>query len=156
MAFFNDILFFYEVINPFLHAVNLQQTALKHIDKNMKNLHKWALYRLIELKTLLVKEKLLIISNFFIWHNVFKKLSAEALERVYMWERLNWINLLLISLKCLSIMILSFQSQNNVTTPIEAKNKQPILEARNEKKPPPIEVLAFGVVLLSWVGCQFK
>ena len=36
------------------------------------------------------KEKLLVLSNFFFCHNVFKKPSAaEASERVYMRERVN-------------------------------------------------------------------
>ena len=39
-------------------------------------------------KTLWQKEKLLILSNFYICHYVFKKLSAaEASESVYMRER---------------------------------------------------------------------
>ena len=34
------------------------------------------------------KEKLLVLSNFFFCHNVFKKSSAaEVSESVYMWER---------------------------------------------------------------------
>ena len=39
-------------------------------------------------KILWQKEKLLVLSNFFLCHYVFKKPSAaEASESVYMWER---------------------------------------------------------------------
>ena len=38
------------------------------------------------------KEKLLVVSNFFFCHYVFKKLSAtEAAESVYMRERVNYV-----------------------------------------------------------------
>ena len=67
--------------NPFPHTTILQQTTLNIFCQKMENL-KW--------KTLWQKEKLLVVSNFFFYHYVFKKLSAaEASESVYMRERVN-------------------------------------------------------------------
>ena len=44
----------------------------------------------LKMKTLCQKEKLLVLSNFFFCHYVFKKLSAaEASESIYMRERVN-------------------------------------------------------------------
>ena len=56
----HKVIFWFK-LNPFPHIGNLQ-----HIGKDMKNLHKKGL------KTLWLKEKLLVLSNFYFCHNVFK------------------------------------------------------------------------------------
>ena len=62
-------------------------------------------------KTLWQKEKLLVLSNFFFCHYVFKKSSAaEASESVYMRER---VKMLLILGKGLVIKHLSGNKSNN-------------------------------------------
>ena len=69
-------------VNPFPHTTNLQQTTLK---VSLEKLYKCRYDNRKKLKTLCQKQKLLVLSNFFFWHNVFPKPSAaEALQSIYM------------------------------------------------------------------------
>ena len=88
-------------VNPFQHTTNPQQTTLK---VSLEKLYKCRYDNRRKLKTLCQKEKLLFLINFFFCRNVFTNLSAaEALESVYMRERVNFVpflNRLLLCRKC--------------------------------------------------------
>ena len=75
-------------VNPFLHEANLQQTTLKILVKNMRNLYKWRYNYWNKLKTLWQKVNLLVLSNNSICHNVFKSPLLQMCQNVsIMWER---------------------------------------------------------------------
>ena len=78
--------------NPFPHTTILQQTTLNiFCQKWLISIIKWITYNW-KWKTLWQNEKLLVLSNFFFCHSVFKKPSAaEASESVYMRERVKSI-----------------------------------------------------------------
>ena len=66
---------------PFPHTTILQQTTLNIICQKMENLYNWMdnLWLKVEKwKTLWQKEKLLVLSNFFFCHYVFKDPSAAG------------------------------------------------------------------------------
>ena len=75
-------------LNPF---PNFAANDFKHVfSKNRKiSIIEWITYDK-QWKTLWQKEKLLVLSNFFFRHNVFKNpFAAESSESVYMRERVN-------------------------------------------------------------------
>ena len=79
-------------LNPFPNTTILQQTTLNIFCLKIENLYNWMDNLWLKWKTLWQKEKLLILSNFFLCHYVFKKLfAAEASESIYMRERVKAI-----------------------------------------------------------------
>ena len=72
-------------------TAHLMPSPLKmYRQKGTENHFKWKNNNWIELKTWCQKEKLLVLSNFFLCRHVFKEPSAaEASESVYMRERVN-------------------------------------------------------------------
>ena len=67
--------------NPFSHTTNLQQTTLKHLNKDMESLPKWRHTYWTELKTLCQKEKFLVLSNFFFCLKVFKSRLLQRRQK---------------------------------------------------------------------------
>ena len=64
---------------------SFSSTANKDMMK--KNMDKWGNSYLIELKTLWEKEKLLVTSNFFFTHNVFKSCLLLMRQNEYLWSK---------------------------------------------------------------------
>ena len=61
----------------------------KHLDSNKVNLSKWThtLTYWIDLETLWQKEKLLVLSNFFFCHKVFKSRLLQKHQKVSTWGK---------------------------------------------------------------------
>ena len=73
-------------IYPFPHTTNLQQMTLKTSGHNKKHLYnyKWKHIHLIKLKTLLQKEKSLVLSNFYFCHIDFKSHLLQRRQKSFL------------------------------------------------------------------------
>ena len=80
------------IFNSFPHKTIMQQTTLNILCQNMENLYNWMDNLWLKVENIVAKGEI-VLSNFFFWHHVFKKLSAaEASKSVYMRERVKAIS----------------------------------------------------------------
>ena len=76
---------------PHMPILGSSNSAAKKKRYDVKNIDKWGCTFLIEYKTLWEKEKLLVTSNFFFSHNVFKSCMLLMCLNEYLWSKgLRW------------------------------------------------------------------
>ena len=75
-------------LHPYPYTTKLQQTTLKtHLGNTMENFEKWKHFPWIKLKTVLQKEKLIIMCDLSFCHSFQKSSAANSSECVYKLKR---------------------------------------------------------------------